>query len=211
MKQFFEQYGKVALGILALIVLIAMITPVGNIIKTSLQGTSHSFSSHINEQTDTMSEQMSNAFDVASGYAGIKNNAFYFDGHVWEPTKNLVPMTYDGINYICVDSTTGMYYAPGIDLNLVLDGTMYTGGKENIKFQYCIDDVCEAEQYKDTFKPIPLDANHKLEFKVATKPDNIEIEPLVVHSYDVFANCEFRDFGGSFDLAYDYNIKATTR
>lgn len=49
MKQFFEQYGKVALGILALIVLIAMITPVGNIIKTSLQGTSHSFSSHINE------------------------------------------------------------------------------------------------------------------------------------------------------------------
>lgn len=52
MKQFFEQYGGVALGILALLVLIAMITPVGNIIKTSLQGTVHKFSTSINAQTD---------------------------------------------------------------------------------------------------------------------------------------------------------------
>lgn len=58
MKQFFEQYGAVVLGILALLVLIAMITPVGNIVKTSLQGTAHKFSSSINSQTDTMTSDM---------------------------------------------------------------------------------------------------------------------------------------------------------
>lgn len=52
MKQFFESYGGVALGILALLVLIAMITPVGNIIKTSLQGTTNKFASSMNGQLD---------------------------------------------------------------------------------------------------------------------------------------------------------------
>lgn len=52
MKKFFEQYGGVALGILALLVLIAMITPVGNIIKTSLQGTVTKFSGSMHEQLD---------------------------------------------------------------------------------------------------------------------------------------------------------------
>lgn len=56
MKQFFEQYGAVALGILALLVLIAMITPVGNIIKTSLQGTSNKFATSMNGQLDTAME-----------------------------------------------------------------------------------------------------------------------------------------------------------
>lgn len=52
MKQFFESYGGVALGILALLVLIAMIAPVGNIIKTSLQGTTNKFASSMNGQLD---------------------------------------------------------------------------------------------------------------------------------------------------------------
>ena len=52
MKQFFEHYGGVALGILALLVLIAMITPVGNITKTSLQGTVKKFSGSMNSQMD---------------------------------------------------------------------------------------------------------------------------------------------------------------
>lgn len=60
MKQFFEQYGGVALGILALLVLIAMITPVGNIIKTSLQGTVTKFSSSINGQMNTMAKSVEN-------------------------------------------------------------------------------------------------------------------------------------------------------
>ena len=66
MKQFFEQYGGVALGILALLVLIAMITPVGNLVKTSLQGTVHKFSSSINSQTDNITESMNSAFKNAN-------------------------------------------------------------------------------------------------------------------------------------------------
>ena len=74
MKHFFEQYGGVALGILALLVLIAMITPVGNIIKTSLQGTTNKFSGSMYEQLDgamnaTASAQNS-ALGVISGGGG---------------------------------------------------------------------------------------------------------------------------------------------
>lgn len=45
MKQFFEEYGGVALGILAVLVLIAMVSPIGTTIKTSLTGVTNSFSS----------------------------------------------------------------------------------------------------------------------------------------------------------------------
>ena len=53
MRQFFEEYGGVALGILALLVLIAMITPVGNIIKTSLEGLVTTFSTKMATQLNT--------------------------------------------------------------------------------------------------------------------------------------------------------------
>lgn len=80
MKQFFEQYGGVALGILALIVLIAMITPVGNIIKTSLQGTTETFSSKMNAQTDTMSEQMSDIMNTAGEFLNVKEDGKMYKG-----------------------------------------------------------------------------------------------------------------------------------
>ena len=64
-KEFFEQYGSVALGILALPVLIAMIAPAGNIIKTSLQGTVQTFSASINSQTNDMDKQLQEAFNNA--------------------------------------------------------------------------------------------------------------------------------------------------
>lgn len=80
MKQFFENYGAVALGILALLVLIAMITPVGNIIKTSLQGTAHKFSSSINSQTDTMSSQMSEIFEDTINFIHIREDGKIYKG-----------------------------------------------------------------------------------------------------------------------------------
>lgn len=61
MKQFFEEYGGVALGILALLVLIAMITPVGNIIKTSLQGIVNKFSTSMNNQLEAAMSATANA------------------------------------------------------------------------------------------------------------------------------------------------------
>lgn len=82
MKQFFEQYGAVALGILALIVLIAMITPVGNIIKTSLQGTVQTFSTRIDNQTNTMTESMNAAFTNAVDFTGAKGGKYYAHGQV---------------------------------------------------------------------------------------------------------------------------------
>lgn len=102
MKQFFEQYGGVALGILALLVLIAMITPVGNIIKTSLQGTVQTFSSGMNSQTDSMTNSMAEIIKEASTERhyddagnilnGIIDRTLYVDGvayhNVWSPEEN---------------------------------------------------------------------------------------------------------------------------
>ena len=48
MKQFFEEYGGVALGILAVLVLIAMVSPIGNAIKGSLTGITNSFNQKMN-------------------------------------------------------------------------------------------------------------------------------------------------------------------
>lgn len=53
MKKFFETYGGIALGTLAILVLVAMVTPVGNIIKTGLQGTVSKFYISMKGQVDT--------------------------------------------------------------------------------------------------------------------------------------------------------------
>lgn len=82
MKQFFEQYGAVALGILALLVLIAMITPVGNIIKTSLQSTVHTTAAGIESQTDTMTESMNSALINATDFTGAKDGKYYSHGQI---------------------------------------------------------------------------------------------------------------------------------
>ena len=48
-----------------MLVLIAMIAPAGNIIKTSLQGTVQIFSTSINSQTNDMDKQLQEAFNNA--------------------------------------------------------------------------------------------------------------------------------------------------
>ena len=55
MKQFFEEYGGVALGILAILVLIAMVSPIGETIKTSLKSV-----------TDTFADKMTNGINTAT-------------------------------------------------------------------------------------------------------------------------------------------------
>lgn len=76
MKQFFENYGGIALGILALLVLIAMITPIGNIIKTSLQSTVHTTATGIESQTDTMTRQMEENFKNAESQIGYIDSTY---------------------------------------------------------------------------------------------------------------------------------------
>ena len=55
MKQFFEEYGGVALGILAVLVLIAMVSPIGEAIKTSLASV-----------TSTFADKMTNGINTAT-------------------------------------------------------------------------------------------------------------------------------------------------
>lgn len=87
MKKFFQEYGAVALGILALLVLIAMITPISNVVKTSLQGTTHKFSTQINAQTDTMAESMNAAFTNATDFTGAKDGKYYAHGQAVADTS----------------------------------------------------------------------------------------------------------------------------
>ena len=82
MRKFFQEYGAVALGVLALLVLIAMITPIGNIIKTSLQGTTDTFATKMNAQTDAMTESMSAAFVNATDFTGAKDGKYYSHGQI---------------------------------------------------------------------------------------------------------------------------------
>lgn len=90
MKHFFEQYGGVALGILALLVLIAMITPVGNIIKTSLQGTANKFSGSMYEQLDGAMNATASAQNSALSVIGGSDGGSGNPGASSNPYKNKV-------------------------------------------------------------------------------------------------------------------------
>lgn len=111
MKQFFENYGAVALGILALLVLIAMITPVGNIIKTSLQGTTNTFSTKINAQTDTMTGQISDIMNSAGEFLNIKEDGKMYKGDElytgWDGDKAYL----DGVEQ---NIKTNAFFAPRV-------------------------------------------------------------------------------------------------
>ena len=60
MKQFFEEYGGIALGILAVLVLIAMVSPIGTVIKNSLTGVTKNFANKMNTGLDNAN------FDIGS-------------------------------------------------------------------------------------------------------------------------------------------------
>ena len=71
MKQFFEEYGGVALGILAVLVLIAMVSPVGAKIKESLTGVVNGFS-----------ESLTEGFKGATGTDESKEEEAVYEGTV---------------------------------------------------------------------------------------------------------------------------------
>lgn len=93
MKQFFEQYGAVALGVLALLVLIAMITPVGNIIKTSLQGTTNKFASSMNGQ---LVDAMVATAEAQEKALGVRMDRINKNGVVGDFSKKGNLVTIDG-------------------------------------------------------------------------------------------------------------------
>ncbi len=65
MKQFFEEYGGVALGILAVLVLIAMLTPIGSAIKKSLVETTNTFASKMNTGITTATDSVDGTISKA--------------------------------------------------------------------------------------------------------------------------------------------------
>lgn len=199
MKHFFEQYGGVALGILALLVLIAMITPVGNIIKNSLQGTVQTFSTKMESQADTMTEQMSNAFQTATEF-----NYFGDDGKLY-----LGDRLYSGIyekkiykngvlnsafsNKTISDSGTKIIDEFGIrefviDVNINYNGTLYGGGVNDIRFNVYFDDILIESNVQD-FCDDGYNLLEHNEFKVVITrvPDDATLpsEPFILKTEDI--------------------------
>lgn len=66
MKRFFEEYGGIVLGILAVLVLIAMVSPVGGKIKESLTGVTKRFDE---KMKDSMAEPISKTESYVGYYA----------------------------------------------------------------------------------------------------------------------------------------------
>lgn len=171
MKQFFENYGAVALGILAFLVLIAMITPVGNIIKTSLQGTVQTFSSGIKSQTDDMDNQMQQAFISNSNYSGFYNGKFYYNGEIPDKYKD----TYLDNDVLIFPS--GNVYRYGLGVDIVLDRLSYPNGYDGITFDIYKNGERIAENVQD-FSSSSYDFNANDVYKIVIKdfPNNITIK-----------------------------------
>ena len=170
MKQFFENYGAVALGILALLVLIAMITPVGNIIKTSLQGTVHKFSSSINSQVDDDLK----ATEVIINNIG-NDNGRRSDGKIyWNNTlvSSLANYTFDETGYIGITSN-GTVFKTMIDLNIGVNGTGYSGGISGIEFDVYKNGELIKSNVIDFYVPICVLSNDNYKVILKKYPENL--------------------------------------
>ena len=75
MKQFFEEYGGVALGILAVLVLIAMVSPIGEAIKTSLTGVTSTFAEKMNNGIGTATKAVDGTITNAASADATNTNA----------------------------------------------------------------------------------------------------------------------------------------
>ena len=131
MKQFFESYGAVALGILALLVLIAMITPVGNIIKTSLQGTVQTFSTQIESQQEDVIDIDMNRFSTSLAPTNLINNE---NGRMFADSYgNYTYNDFDKSHSIEITTSTGDRFDLG---GLRFDVPMKLGHKYFVIFNY---------------------------------------------------------------------------
>ena len=155
MKQFFEQYGGVALGILALLVLIAMITPVGNIIKTSLQGTVQTFSTKMDGQVDTMTESMESIFISSSEFNGIKNGDLYIDGIRYENLVERSSFTGSYNGQASINGYTITFYGS--------EGSNYINEMTYTSSGYAYNSGCgKMYLYEDGYDYIVYSSNHNI-------------------------------------------------
>ena len=66
MKSFFEEYGLVILGILAIIVLICMVSPLGTAIQKSLESINTNFQTSVESAMTDAFQKVSDAHKVAA-------------------------------------------------------------------------------------------------------------------------------------------------
>lgn len=197
MKQFFEQYGAVALGILSLIVLIAMITPVGNIIKTSLQGTVQTFGTKIDGQVDAMSSSFETVMEnTTNGFNGLKNGKFYQHDF---PVSILKDKTLNEDGTLFVDGN-GQTYQIYIDVDMIVDGRIYVGGYPETKFDVYKNETLYKTEVSDLFEAISLDNNDKYKLVIADCPEDIEIENPVIEINLYEMNIVSQGSGTRFDF-----------
>ena len=70
MKSFFEEYGLVILGILAVIVLICMVSPLGTTIQSSLNDIVTGFDTSVDTAVGEAFQKVSNAHKTVPGIGG---------------------------------------------------------------------------------------------------------------------------------------------
>lgn len=170
MKQFFEQYGGVALGILALLVLIAMITPVGNIIKTSLQGTVHKFSTSINSQL----EDDLKATEVIINNIG-NDNGRRSDGKIyWNNAlvSSLSDYTFDETGFVGTTSS-GTVFKTMIDLDIRVNGVIHSGGMSGIEFDVYKNGELIGNNVIDFYVPLCVLNNDNYKIVLKKYPQNL--------------------------------------
>lgn len=202
MKQFFEQYGAVALGILALLVLIAMITPVGNIIKTSLQGTVQTFSTKMDGQVDTMTESMNAAIINATSFDGIKDGKLFVNGKVPSHFKDATILPSN-----CEIQIGETKYRVVWDLNVVVlnDNSLRAGGIPGLTFNILIDGTEKDSNVSDWGCTMDLSKEHTFEAIPVNIPENIEVVETGIKT-----NYELLDIVTNFDEEFmnDHNKTA---
>lgn len=164
MKQFFEQYGAVALGILALLVLIAMITPVGNLVKTSLQGTVQTFSTSIESQHEDALNATSAMVTNIGNENGLRGDGKVYWNNQLLPAFSQYTFDEDGI---IGHTTNGVDFKIYLDVNFIVNGTYLATGNNAYKFDLYLNNRLIEKNLTDYYKPISVSQND--EYKIVCK------------------------------------------
>ena len=90
MKSFFEEYGFVILAAIVVILLIAMCTPIGNLVKSQITGIVDSFANKTNSKLDAVDVSENSAF---LAYNGNGLNLTYGSGNSTDEFEYIVHYT----------------------------------------------------------------------------------------------------------------------
>ena len=176
-----------------------MITPVGNLVKTSLQGTVQTFSTSINAQTDDMTISMEKAFKTATEFtylgedgkvhigdrlfSGVFENKIYKNGLV---NNNFQNMTIVGDGTSIEGPSGTLEFA--IDVNVRYNGVLYGTAPSDVRFDIYIDGEKIDSNTSDYCRPgFNLLTNKEFKVVVTKVPDGVMLptEPFILRVEDI--------------------------